>query len=443
MIRATKVRAQHRWTEAPADTVVLDFDDRHRRRMAMTGTRGLEFLLDLETAVVLRGGDALVLDDGRLIEVVAAPEPLLEIRGNDPQHLVRIAWHLGNRHLPTQITARGLRIRRDHVIEAMVKGLGARVIEIEAPFDPEGGAYADGGHAHAESARARRSACIRTPTRRMIIRRTITVIVIMTITITMTSIATTTIIMAIPMLMTTSKPPPIEDRDAMEEGEAAALYRLMTWLSPSFPVGAFSYSSGIEWAVEAGDIVDATSLRDWLASMLADGAGFCDGVFLAHAHRAASSPDHVGLREVAELAGAFVPSRERQLETSTQGRAFIDIARAAWSCGGLDQMVSACDGAMTYPVAVGLVSSAHAIPLAPTMHAFLHTLVSNWISAGARLVPLGQTDSQRVLALLEPIVVATGKRALQASLDDLGSATFRADLASIRHETQYTRLFRS
>jgi urease accessory protein len=148
MIRATQVRAHHHWTEAPADTVVLDFDDRHRRRMAMRGTRGLEFLLDLEHATVLRGGDALVLDDNRLIEVVAAPEPLAEIRGNDPQHLVRVAWHLGNRHLPTQITARGLRIRRDHVIEAMVKGLGARVIEIEAPFDPEGGAYAGGGQVH-------------------------------------------------------------------------------------------------------------------------------------------------------------------------------------------------------------------------------------------------------------------------------------------------------
>ena len=151
MIRATRVQGQHRWSEPPADTVVLDFDDRHRRRMAMTGTRGLEFLLDLENAVALRGGDALVLDDGRLVEVVAAPEPLAEIRCNDPQHLVRVAWHLGNRHLPTQIMAKGLRIRRDHVIEAMVKGLGARVIEIEAPFDPEGGAYAEAFHAHAEA----------------------------------------------------------------------------------------------------------------------------------------------------------------------------------------------------------------------------------------------------------------------------------------------------
>ena len=148
MIRATKVLGQHRWTHAAADTIVLDFDDRHRRRMAMTGTRGLEFLLDLENAVALRGGDALVLEDGRLIEVVAAAEPLIEIRGADPLHLVRIAWHLGNRHLPTQIMGKGLRIRRDHVIEEMVKGLGARVIEIEAPFDPEGGAYAGGGHGH-------------------------------------------------------------------------------------------------------------------------------------------------------------------------------------------------------------------------------------------------------------------------------------------------------
>ena len=149
MIRATRVLGQHRWKEAPADTIVLDFDDRHRRRMAMTGTRGLEFLLDLENAVALRGGDALVLEDGRLVEVVAAPERLLEIKGSDPHQLIRVAWHLGNRHLPTQIMPKGLRIRRDHVIEAMVKGLGARVIEIEAPFDPEGGAYAGAAHGHA------------------------------------------------------------------------------------------------------------------------------------------------------------------------------------------------------------------------------------------------------------------------------------------------------
>jgi urease accessory protein len=138
-----------------------------------------------------------------------------------------------------------------------------------------------------------------------------------------------------------------------------------------------------------------------------------------------------------------VPSKERQLETTSQGRAFIEIARSAWNHDGLERLIAACDGPIVYPVAVGLVSAAHKIPLATTMHGFFHAVTSNWISAGARLVPLGQTDSQRVLAALEPVVVATGARALTASLDDLGGATFRADLASLRHETQYTRLFRS
>ena len=279
---------------------------------------------------------------------------------------------------------------------------------------------------------------IRTPMRRMIM-ATIT----MAMTITTTSIAITSIITAIPMLMTTSEPPPVDDRGDMTTDEAAALYRLMTWLSPAFPVGAFSYSSGIEWAVEAGDIIDAACLSNWLASMLVDGAGFCDGVFVAHAYRAAASHDEALLCEVAELAAAFLPSRERQLETSSQGRAFIEIARSAWNCDGLDQLVAQCDGAIVYPVAVGLVSAAHDIPLASTMHAFFHAVTSNWISAGARLIPLGQTDSQRVLAALEPVVAATSARAAQATLDDLGSATFRADLAGMRHETQYTRLFRS
>ena len=261
----------------------------------------------------------------------------------------------------------------------------------------------------------------------------------MTTIITM-SIADISIITAIPMLMTTNELR--RAPDAMAEAEAAALYRLLTWLSPSFPVGGFSYSSGIEWAVEAGDVTGADTLRHWLSAMLTDGAGVCDGVFLVHAHRALELDDMRALRDVAELAAAFVPSRERQLETTAQGRAFIEIAQAAWTCEGLAAAVAQCE-AIVYPIAVGLVASVHGIPLAPTLHAFLHALTSNWISAGSRLIPLGQTDSQRVLAALEPAVAATAARALVATLDDLGSATFRADLASLRHETQYTRLFRS
>src|SRR4051812_44166253 len=270
--------------------------------------------------------------------------------------------------------------------------------------------------------------------------RMIMTIMVVIITCT-TSIAGTTIITAIRMLMTTNElPRPLE---GMTGAEAAALYRLMTFLSPAFPVGAFSYSSGLEWAVEAGDITGAATLGEWLTAMLVDGSGFCDAVFLAQAHRAVDAGDMASLRDTAELAAAFVPSRERQLETTSQGRAFIEIARAAWGCDGLARLLDVCRGAIAYPVAVGIVSAAHGVPLAATMHGFLHALTSNWISAGARLVPLGQTDSQRVLSALEPVVVATGKRALNAALDDVGGATFRADLASMHHETQYTRLFRS
>jgi urease accessory protein len=229
----------------------------------------------------------------------------------------------------------------------------------------------------------------------------------------------------------------------LPENEAAALYRLMTWLSPSFPVGAFAYSSGIEWAVETGDISDPSSLEAWLDSMLTVGPGFCDGVFLTQAHRAASSGDDPALSEIAELAGAFASSRERWLETSMQGRAFVDIARAAWNIASLDRLVACCGSMIVYPVAVGIVSAAHRIPLQPTIHAFLHAVTCNWISAAARLVPLGQTDSQRVLAKLEQAVTKTASRALKASLEEIGSATFRTDLASMRHEAQYTRLFRS
>lgn len=265
-------------------------------------------------------------------------------------------------------------------------------------------------------------------------------IIMATIATTMMSIAATSIITATRMLMTANEP---VDAGALTEREAAALYRLMTWLSPAFPVGGFAYSSGIEWAVEAGDIADTVTLADWLDAMLSDGSGVCDAIFLVQAYRAAEADEETRLREIAELAAAYVPSRERQLETIAQGRAFIDIARAAWDADGLDEMVAACAGPLTYAVAVGVVAAAHGVPLAPTLHAFLHALVSNWISAASRLVPLGQTDSQRVLASLEPAVAAVARRALQATLDDLGSATFRADLASLRHETQYTRLFRS
>jgi urease accessory protein len=240
---------------------------------------------------------------------------------------------------------------------------------------------------------------------------------------------------------------------ALDSGRAArgpdsdlvhsTLYRLMTWLSPSYPVGAFSYSSGIEWAVETGDITSAGTLRSWLTVMMADGAGFCDGALFAHAHRAAQAGAAKELRAVAELAAAFAPSRERFLETTAQGRAFVEATCAAWPCPALDRLSEIWDGPVAYPVAVAVAAAGHDIPLEHALPAYLHAVLANWISAGIRLVPLGQTDGQRLLAALEATAVDTGRRALAAALDDMGSTAFRADLAGARHETQYTRLFRS
>jgi urease accessory protein len=237
-----------------------------------------------------------------------------------------------------------------------------------------------------------------------------------------------------------SAPPEIA---AEETTGGAALYRLMTWLSPSYPVGAFSYSSGIEWAVEAGDIKDADSLRSWLTILTTEGGGFCDCVFFRHAHQAIAGSSNAKLREVAELSGAFTPSKERHLETTAQGRAFIEATRAAWPCEAIERLAAAWDGPVTYPVAVGVAAAGHGIPVEQALQAYLHATVANWISAGVRLIPLGQTDGQRVLAALEPVVAQTVSRALRTPLDQVGSSSFRSDLASMRHETQYTRLFRS
>ncbi len=251
-----------------------------------------------------------------------------------------------------------------------------------------------------------------------------------------------------------SKPPPpcsarspspvsLRSTGADEALDSVALYRLMAWLSPAYPIGAFSYSGGIEWAVEAGDIKDAQTLLAWLDTMLSHGGGFSDAVFFVHAHRSVTANDDEGLRTVAELAAAFVPSKERFLETTAQGRAFLDVTRAAWSCQALPHFAAVWDGPVALPIAVGVACAGHGIACEAALHAFLHALAANWISAGVRLIPLGQTDGQRVLAGLEAAIAATVERALTTSLDEVGTCALRADVASMRHENQYTRLFRS
>ncbi|MBS0559347.1 MAG: urease accessory protein UreF [Proteobacteria bacterium] len=213
-----------------------------------------------------------------------------------------------------------------------------------------------------------------------------------------------------------------------------ALLRLLAWLSPAFPTGGFAYSHGIEWAVEAGDVTDETSLRAWLADVIAHGAGRGDAILLHHAHRAAFDAD--ALAGIAELAAASAPSQERRMETLNQGAAFL-LAAAAWGAAP-----SGGEG-IAYPVAVGAIAGRHGVDAHAACCGYLQAVAANLISAAVRLVPLGQSAGLRVLAALEPALLATAREAAAATLDDLGGCAFRSDLASMRHETQYTRLFRS
>ncbi len=149
MRRASAIKTAGSWDAASAiDHVALDADERHRRRIALTGEHGTQFLLDLPHAAALRDGDGLVLEDGAIVRVAGKPEPLVEIAAASVHELARLAWHIGNRHTDLQVRGDTLRIRRDHVLEDMLRGLGARLTPIEAPFDPEPGAY---GHHHDHS----------------------------------------------------------------------------------------------------------------------------------------------------------------------------------------------------------------------------------------------------------------------------------------------------
>ena len=207
----------------------------------------------------------------------------------------------------------------------------------------------------------------------------------------------------------------------------------MAWLSPAFPTGAFAYSHGLEWAIQSADINDETTLRAWLSEIITHGTGRTDTILLRHAHRAADNL--AALTDIADLARATASCRERQNESLDQGGAFM-LAAAPWG-------TPPAPGRIPYPVAVGTVAGQHGIPEHAAAAAFLQAFTSNLISAAVRLIPLGQTAGLRVLAALEPIILKVASETESATLEDLGGCAFRSDLAAMRHETQYTRLFRS
>jgi urease accessory protein len=232
--------------------------------------------------------------------------------------------------------------------------------------------------------------------------------------------------------------------DRAAERAADGLLKLAAWTSPSFPVGAFAYSHGLEWAVEAGLVHDAESLRAWATHLLDRGAPRQDAVLLARAYRRLD--DEAALLQTAELAAALKGTAELAQETVVQGVAFLRTVRAAWPQPRLDALaaVFARDGVeLALPVAVGVSAAAHGIDLAATLRFFLHGVAANMVSAAIRLSMIGQTDGQRVTAALEPVILSTASLAQAADPDALWSAVPMVDWCSMRHETQHTRLFRS
>ncbi len=223
-------------------------------------------------------------------------------------------------------------------------------------------------------------------------------------------------------------------------GDDAALYRLLTWASPAFPTGGFSYSHGLETAVSAGLVANAAHLREWVADMLEFGAGRIDAEYLAAAHGAARAQDWRRLDSVAGDAAAHRAGAETALEAAAQGAAFLRAARAAWPhpwLGRLDEAKA------VHSVAVGLAAAAHGISLRPALLAWLHAFAAGLVSAGMRLIPLGQTDGQRVQASLEAPLRRTCAAAGRSDGALPGASTALADWCAVAHETQYTRLFRS
>jgi len=227
-----------------------------------------------------------------------------------------------------------------------------------------------------------------------------------------------------------------------------ALYDLLSWTSPSWPIGAFAHSGGLEWAVEAGHVVDRRSTETWIADLMVHGAIRNDLVLFVHAWRAAEAGDAARLGDVAELAAASQTGRERRLEATAQGAAFRRIAFATADPSAFDALLAPIeDEDLTYPVAAATLFACHGIALRPAATAFLHGVVANLVSAAQRLVPLGQTDGQRVLRGLRDAVFAAAEMAAELPDTDpfvqLGGAALCAELGCMAHETQYTRLFRT
>lgn len=229
-----------------------------------------------------------------------------------------------------------------------------------------------------------------------------------------------------------------------DPADPSSICRLLAWLSPAFPVGSFAFSHAFEAAAESGSVADRASLQNWVSAVIVRGSGRIDADILRDAYRAAIA-NNVEELVFANLRGlAFRATAEMAIETEAQGAAFLDTCRAAWPEPFLDRWARALDGAsVCYAAAVGGAIARAGLPLEWALTGYLQAMASNLVSGGLRLGIVGQTDGQRILAALEPVICTAAARALTREPEAFGSATFAVELASMAHETQYTRLFRS
>lgn len=214
------------------------------------------------------------------------------------------------------------------------------------------------------------------------------------------------------------------------------LQKLLTWLSPAFPVGAFAWSAGLESAIAAGTVHDRATTQAWVEGVLSHGSLRTDAILLAHAHR--SAEDAQALAELADLCLALTPARERHEETTITGSAFAAATRA-WPTPVLANLPEPCP----YPIAVGAIASGHGIALEPTLLAWLTASIHSQVSVAVRLVPIGQSDGLAIMAALEPAIATMAQLCQHAALDDIGAVAYAADIAQMSHETLTTRIFRS
>lgn len=375
----------------PADaTLTLSFDLRQRSRLRVRLDDGREAALLLARGTVLRGGDRLRADDGTVVGIVAAPEPVSTVACSDPHQLARACYHLGNRHVALQIGAGWLRYQGDHVLDDLARELGLQPRTELAPFEPEAGAY---GH---EPAPVSAAAAAHGHTA----------------------------------------------AEVMEEATtlSPALLSLLRLTSSSLPIGSFAYSQGMEYAVERGWIADADTARDWIAGLLRHALRWQDLPLFARLYRAWQADDAVA---VVRWNARVLAAREARELHAEEGNVGVALARLLADLGIARAAAAPGEHAPGYLAMFALACVEWRIPLSEAAGGLLWAWSQNQVAAAIKLVPLGQTAGQRILQELVALIPPVVQQALTVADDDIGYTAPGLALASARHEGQYTRLFLS